>query len=323
MFFVRISFRLSKDNSFKNLSNEPIELFSLGNSKCLAKLDNRGNRSAVIIECGGFSNYDEAYKVGINLLRCIKMKMIDRNVSIAISGGPGLLDSISNEYTSGIITEEGKRLLRQGALFGVTIPENTAIENEYIGLRVFEVKESMSEICFIAQEAEAHIAQNFALDYSEFPNWNPQMDISLSLLSASISVNDDRIKYLLRLMSIEALVSDSQLREPEYQTAIDLLSSKIDEIDITKEYKERLKSQLGMFREKSISQKVTELLNNYLQGNTYNKLPPKKFFSDCYKYRSSFVHSGNLGDVDLFATNQALKQMCLDLLWAISVPQST
>lgn len=323
MFYVRISFYLNKANSFQNLSDKPVELFSLGDAKCTAKIDNRNNRGAVILECGGFSDHEKAHIVGTNLIRCIKLTMINKEVPITISGGPGLLDDTAQTYTPGMLTEHGKQFLRQGGLFGIKIPNDIKIEDDYIGMRVFEVNESMREIRFFAQEIEAHINQNFALNYSEFSKWNNQMDVALSLLNASISVNDDRVKFLLRLMSIEALVSDSQLREPEYQTAIDLLSSKIDEIDITKVYKERLKSQLGMFREKSISQKVTELLNHYLQGNTYIELPPKQFFSDCYKYRSSFVHSGSLGDIDLFATNQALKQMCLDLLWAISVSQST
>ena len=139
MFFIRITFRLKKTENFENLSAKRIELFTINGAKCTAMIDNRGNRNLVVLECGGFPTKEKADIIGTNLIRCIKLQMITQEVSIHISGKPGILDDIDSSHVSGVITEVGKQLLRQGAFFGIQIPDDIRIENDYIGLGVFVV----------------------------------------------------------------------------------------------------------------------------------------------------------------------------------------
>lgn len=318
MFFARIRFNLTKNHTFQNLSASPVELFTLGTAKCVAKSDTRGNRNVVILEYGGFESSDAAYEAGIRLVRQIKFQMIKNEISINISGGAGLLDRASTYYQSGVVTEYGMAALRNGALFGEVIPESIQLENDYVGLKVFEVAETLNEIRFIAQEIELSTKSDFALCVPVLNAWDNQMDISLSLLNTSIGINDSRLTFLLRLMAVEALVSAPQSRDADYIEAIDILKSHIDSLEICAEYKQMLKSQLGQFKEQSISQKASNLLKRYLSGKTYADMEPHKLFSMCYRARSSFVHSGVIDGVDIGTVNMALKQMTLDLLLEIS-----
>ena len=47
---------------------------------------------------------------------------------------------------------------------------------------------------------------------------------------------------------------------------------------------------------------------------TYTNMSPQKFFSQCYKARSGFVHSGMLEGINIIEANAELKEMVLDLL---------
>lgn len=144
------------------------------------------------------------------------------------------------------------------------------------------------------------------------------MDAALSLLTASVSINDIRIKFLLCLMSIEALVPNSQPQETEFVTAVDSLLQKIDELDLCREQKDALKSKIGGMKEKNIAQKARDLLQTYLSEKEYNGRSVSNFFNQCYKMRSSFVHSGSLGKGDIDLICRELKRMCIDLLTSIS-----
>ena len=317
MFFARIVFHLDEHHKFKNLSDSRTNIFSQGNAMCTARIDTRGNRNDAILEYGGFPTYDDANEAGMQLLRNIKVQMIEHEIPISISGGLGVLDSTNSVSCPGVITDYGKELIRAG-FFGKKIPDNIAIEDEYIGLRVFEVKESMDEVRFVAQEIEATYTTDFLINYHTFSHWDCKMDAALSLLTASVSINDIRIKFLLRLMSIEALVPNSQPQEAEFVAAVDSLLLKVDKLDLCQEQKDALKSKLGGIKEKNIAQKARGLLQTYLSEKEYNGHSVSNFFNQCYKMRSSFVHSGSLGKGDVDLMCRELKRMCIDLLTSIS-----
>lgn len=318
MFFARIVFHLDEHHKFKNLSDSRTNIFSQGDAVCTARIDTRGNRNDVILEYGGFQTRDVANEAGIQLVRNLKMQMVDHEIPVNISGSLGTLDSTNSVCITGRLTDYGKSLLRSGAIFGEKIPDDVAIEDEYIGLQVFEVKESMQEVRFVAQEIEIMRDTDFLINYRPLLFWDFKMDISLSLLTASVSVNDSRIKFLLRLMSIEALVPNSQSQDDKIIVAIDSLISQVDKFDLYREQKETLKSKLGTMKEKNIAQKARGLLQTYLSEKEYNGLSVSKFFNQCYRIRSSFVHSGSLGEDNIDQICQELKHMCIDLLTAIS-----
>lgn len=319
LFFARIVFHVDEHHKFRNLSDTRTNIFASGDSVCTARIDTRGNMNEVILEYGGFLTRDAADEAGRQLVRNIKMQMIEHEIPINISGGLGVLDSTNSVLSTGVITDYGKAVIRAG-LFGKRIPDNIAIEDDYIGLRVFEVQDSMKEIQFIGQDVELIVNTDFSINYCAYPYWTGQMDASLSLLTASVSVNDIRIKFLLCLMSIEALAPDSEPQDAGLVAAVDSLLPKVDELDLSHEQKETLKSKLGGMKEKNIAPKARGLLQTYLSGKEYNGLSVSKFFNQCYKMRSSFVHSGSLGKGDIDLICRDLKRMCIDLLTAISNP---
>ena len=319
MFFARIVFHVDEHHKFRNLSDTRTNIFANGDSVCTARIDTRGNMNEVILEFGGFLTRDAANEAGKQLVRNIKIQMVEHDVPINISGGLGVLDSTNSVSSTGVITDYGKAMIRAG-LFGKRIPDNIAIEDDYIGLRVFEVQDSMKEIQFIGQDIELIVNTDFSINYHAYPYWTGQMDASLSLLTASASVNDIRIKFLLCLMSIEALAPNSEPQAAGFVAAVDSLLPKVDELDLSREQKEALKSKLGGMKEKNIAQKARGLLQTYLSGKEYNGLSVTKFFNQCYKMRSSFVHSGSLGEGDIDLICRELKRMCIDLLTTIGNP---
>lgn len=318
MFFARVVFGLDKHQNFRNLSNSRSNIFTYGDSVCTARIEDRSNRTDIIMEYGGFPTYAAASEAGTQLVRNIKMKMIEDEIPVNISGDLGILDSTDSVSITGRLTDYGKALLRSRALFGEKIPDDVAIKDEYIGLQVFEVKESIREIRFVAQEVEVIYNTDFLIDYHPFRDWNFEMDIALSLLTASISINDIRITFLLRLMAIEALVPNSQPQDAKLIVAVDSLLPKVDELDLCREQKEFLKSKIGALKEKNIAQKARNLLQTHLPGKEYNGVSTSKFFNQCYKMRGSFLHSGFLGKGNIDQICRELKRMDMDLLKAIS-----
>lgn len=311
-YYAKITFCLDNDCSFSNLSGGPIQLFRDGDASCIAREDNRFPRHRIIMEYGAFSTREEAEKRGTNLVRRIKLDMIKREYPIKISDGIAGLDNPTISIVFGGFSEWVKLCEKHNIKY-----RDKIIENEYIGLGIYEVRDSLKEILFVGGEGSAQVSQKLILDNAILDYWDEYMDISLSLLSSSIGINDIRVAFILRLMAIEALVSKSQSREETYVSTIKQLCIKIDQMDISDEYKTRLKGQLGMFKEKSISQKVSELLRSHLTGKQYLGLTAEKLFAQCYSARSGFVHTGKLTGVDGEIIRE-LKTLCMDLLYSMS-----
>lgn len=310
-YYARITFYLDNDYSFSNLSNGPIQLFKDGEALCIA-YENRLLRRRVVIEYGPFPTGEEAERRGTNLVRCIKLDMIRREFPIGISDGSGGLDSPRITPVWGGVS----RWVKLCAEYGLE-GEHKIIENDCVGLGVYEVKDNLSEIQFVNAEGHGELSTKFALDNKVFKQWNKYMDTSLSLLVSSVSINDMRVKFLLRMMAIEALVAERQNKGPEHILAIEQLTAKIDEMEISVEHKDYLKARLGEMKNKSVSQKARELLRVHLSDKLYSGQTAEQLFVQCYKVRSSFVHSGDLLDSDIAAVHE-LKIMCLDLLCSMS-----
>lgn len=317
MYFARIAFWLDDNCSFLNLSNTPIMLFADGDAQCTAHIDTRTNHCKVILEYGGFSSQQEAETKGINLVRQIKIEMIKREFPIDIAGCSGQLDSNIIRVHHGGISAWRQLCDEYEQKNGKPMCRDHIIENEYIGLGVYEVTQSMKEIMFVSATAEMQTKQNLSLPHGSLPYWDESMDISLSLLASSIGINDKRAQFLLRFMAIEALAPKSLPREDDYLAVIDQLKDYAKQMGIKAEYKERIANQLNQFREQSIAQKVTHLLEQYLPDQVYMEQSPARFFKQCYSIRSSLVHSGTSSAID-GEIIYTLKHLLLDLLQAMS-----
>ena len=317
MYFARIVFLLDDNYCFMNLSEKPVQLFTDGDAECTAHIDTRTNHCKVILEYGGFSSQQEAEEKGINLVRQIKIEMVKREFTINIAGCSGQLDSSTIHVYHGGISAWKQLCDECEEKHGTPMRRDHIIENEYIGLSVYEVAQDIHEIMFVSASMEMQSKQKLSLSHDVLPYWNESMDTSLSLLSSSVGINDQRAQFLLRLMAIEVLVPPSLLREDDYLAVIDQLKKYAKQMDIKPEYKDRITNQLGQFREQSITQKVSSLLDRYLPDRLYMEQSPKQFFKQCYRLRSGLVHNGASSSINSEIT-YALKRLLLDLLQAMS-----
>ena len=75
--------------------------------------------------------------------------------------------------------------------------------------------------------------------------WSEKLDVALSFLNTSILINDVRIKFLLKIMAIEVLVSEKEKENEEYVNAIESI---MRTIDISTEYGKKLKNNIGRLK---------------------------------------------------------------------------
>ena len=71
----------------------------------------------------------------------------------------------------------------------------------------------------------------------------------------------------------------------------------------------------GLFKEKSVSQKVSDLPKLYCNGKQYAGLTAEKLFAKCYSTQRCFAHTGKLTGVD--GKNWELISLYMDLLFTI------
>lgn len=302
------------DNSkleFKNLNKEYQELFQQGVYHCKAKAEQSGRKTKVTIIYGEFETVDEAKIEGENLLRHIKFEMCKQKNPIEISSQNGMLDTKDSSIEKCVITEYTKNLIREkmGEEF-----DNIEISGEKLGLSI--IKSDKSNF-FFSSSVEGKIIRSFKLDYCKYKNWNKELDIMLSLLSSSLQINDVRTEFLLKIMAIESLVSSKQKKEEDYVKAIDhvIQSLKLDVDDVLVE---QIKSDIGLLKNKSVSQKCKDLVSKYCGDEVYADLEATKFFNKCYGMRSGLVHSGEVESKNFNKYNAALTDMLINIIEKIA-----
>ncbi|EQF22291.1 hypothetical protein QEW_4460 [Clostridioides difficile CD160] len=315
MYFARILFFCDDELSFDNLSNEPIELFQYGNYTCHAKSQKQADKTKIIIEYGGFESREKAESEGIELLRNIKLEMCKYNNKINISGISGVLDCAEKSVKPAEFTEEGLDMLKNKAIREKKISKDTRVLEDILGLEIYEVISSMNEIYFVAQGLEIKYNTDFKLKRRSFEFENDKLDIVLSFLNSSSLINDRRIRFLLRIMAIEVLVSDKEYNEKNY---IEIINNIIKNISCSDKLMERVKNDIGQLKIKSIGKKCKELIEQHCGDKTYFGLDVSKFFNNCYKMRSELVHSGKIDIMELEKYNEPLKQLVIDLIESFS-----
>ena len=213
MFYDRIVFFSDEYLHFTNLSQNPIELFQDGSHKCTCIMKKQGKCEKVIIEYGGFETAEEANEKGINLLRNIKVDMCKQQNKINISGYLGMLDSTFPTVNIGGLTESGLSYIREDLLKRGIITENTRVLKDILGLAIYEVKTNLNEIHFVGEELSIKQNTEFKIQHKKYQYWCDKLDISLSLLNTSNLVNDIRLNFLLKIMSLESLVSEKESKD--------------------------------------------------------------------------------------------------------------
>ena len=75
-------------------------------------------------------------------------------------------------------------------------------------------------------------------------------------MNTSILINDVRIKFLLKIMAIEVLVSEKEKENEEYVNAIESI---MRTIDISTEYGKKLKNDIGRLKNKEHREKNVKI----------------------------------------------------------------
>lgn len=315
MFYVRLLFFSERKLTFENLSEEPIVLFESETAKCIAKKKRQGEKTKVILEYGGFEEEEKAREEGINLLRNVKLQMCKHNNPINISGINGMLDCKAYAVMPAQFTEYGLAFIRQELIKLGIISADKVVMEDVLGLAIYEVKSSMDEIHFVTQEADITYKTDFTLNRMDYQFWSEKLDVVLSFLNTSILINDVRIKFLLKIMAIEVLVSEKETENEDYVNAI---KSIMGEIDTSNQLGVKLKNDIGRLKIKSISKKCKNLIEQYCSKKIYAGLDALSFFDKCYKLRSGLVHSGEINVEEIGKYDEALKNLVVDIIECVS-----
>ncbi len=315
MFFARIVFFCSRELEFDNLTDIPMELFEYENCKCTVKKKKQGEKTKIILEYGGFDDKDKAKEEGMRLLRNVKLEMCRKNNPINISGINGLLDCKEIAVMPAQLTEFGLSCIKNDLVNAGMISEDIKVLEDVLGLEIYEVKSSMDEIHFVAEDFEIKYKTQFRLERKEYQCWNEKLDVAMSFLNTSNLINDVRMKFLLKIMAIEVLVSE---REKETADYIKLLEDAMSSIDTSNELGKRVKNDIGQLKIKSIGQKCKNLIMQYCGEKLYAGLDSIKFFNTCYKMRSGLVHSGELNLNELGIYDEQLRNLTVDIVESIA-----
>lgn len=314
MFFARIAFWSGFKSSINNVNGDKVTLFIQDKIQCVARKKICGDKERIIIELGPFDDYEIAKVEGINLLRNLKFEMCKKRIGINISGQFGILD---NEFSLNLFrecefTQDGLERLREELLSKNKITTET-VKEDILGLTIHKVNKNLEEYYFVPHECLVREENSLNLNYRNVV-WDDKISTSLSVLNSSELVNDRRLRFLLKIMTIEILVTGEEKKESGYITSIDKLLIEIDKLSIESNMKNKLKSDVGSLKNKSISQKCREIVNKFCSNKKYGDMDGDKLLRKCYSIRSSFVHAGTMSFDDIDSYSKNLHKMVVDVL---------
>jgi hypothetical protein len=199
---------------------------------------------------------------------------------------------------------------RIGADFGVRSPKpgtatsylldklkteaGARVLNDKYGLDVFETEPTPRFLkmgglnCTIGTNCET-----FERTFSESANRIGQMTeseaVAFSLFNSSFFADYSDARFLLLMMSIEALI-DVRPRQEQALAFVDSLVQQAKAAQMPESDKRSIISSLGFLKCESISQAGRRLVSERLGDRAYLMKPPPKFFTHCYDLRSRLVH---------------------------------
>ncbi|WP_121663469.1 hypothetical protein [Metabacillus litoralis] len=300
MFYVRVVFLVGKNYDF-NIQDEFI-LFESENAVCRGKIDRRTEDVKVILSYGEFEDRETAEKEGNKLFYSVKKLFIKKGIPINISGGLGVLDTTQMSFNTGGLTEYGLKNI--GLLFPQLASET--VKNETLGMEIYQLDKDISEVKFLSQSATPKLTLQFPEVEIDNYKEDKKLNTAYSLLNSSNAINDLRASFLLKVSTIESLVPEDSYKDDTYcyflkqiNKSITMENIKID-IDIPDTEKQNIlqgiKSSFGLLKKKTIGEKCKELIGSCNFEKDYNGKNAIRFFDECYKIRSEFVHTGTYKD---------------------------
>lgn len=294
MYYVRIVFLVTQGTELDITEDQC--LLQTDSAAYTIKIDRRFNKEKVIISSSGFNTEEEAFREGKKLVYNIKKTFVKKGIPINISGGLGVLDTTQTSIYVGGATEfglENIHLLLPGL-------ENKTVRNEVLGMEVYQLDEDISEVTFLIQEVDIKRTVAFPGLRLDDLKENDKLEIAYSLLNSSNAINDLRTNFILKISSIEALVSEVDYRDENYCNAVKQINKLITKNNIKLDLSDMdlekvvngLKSSIGALKKKTIGEKCKALIENCNIQKQYQGKDVVSFFNECYNMRSDFVHTG-------------------------------
>jgi len=138
-----------------------------------------------------------------------------------------------------------------------------------------------SEIDTIEQYLKQAIEHNHRLTNNQI--------ISVEAYNSSFFQDNPDIKFLLRFIAVEALITQDR-RSQRIVEHIEELIGHTKKSNLEPNEKDLLTSAIGSLKNQSIKQSGAELVSKHLGSKKYMDIPASKFFEKCYKVRSELVH---------------------------------
>jgi len=189
----------------------------------------------------------------------------------------------------GVITTAGLQWLEEqiGAPVRAAVP----------GIDVYEHND---ELVFVAINAEASVGKSAQAFVEQVASaittpvpMTAKQELAAEILSASYFEGSDRSRFITLITAVEALL-DAQPRPPAAQELIARLIETVSKSGMDKGSRAAMSASLKSLRRESIRQAGRALATRLLPDRSYQGKPPGRFFTFCYKLRSSILHSGTI-----------------------------
>lgn len=300
MFYARIVLLINKNVDFDSITYSETIYYQRDSITCYVnKKDTMLNRR-VIFSLGPFANVDDSKQEGKKLYIRVIKAFIKKKIPISINDNFAINDVSQIAVQNASTTDAGKEMVR--AQFGFSA--ETEIFDEVLGLGVYELQRNILEAKFLIHEINATTTYQ---PFNLLENSDSDKFINVySLINTCHFVNDNRVKFVLLITSIESIVADEQKQSSEYCDFIDTINKNITKNELLlDELKEilpfgnehssiisKIKSTLSFSKNKSVSVKCCELISSCAITDKFENKEPVKFWKECYAVRSKFVHTG-------------------------------
>jgi hypothetical protein len=159
------------------------------------------------------------------------------------------------------------------------------------------------------------LADAFARHFGSSDTLTPKQQVAYELFASSQFESGERSRFLLLVMSVEALL-DPALRDEETQSHVLMLIDATTKSTIPKDQKQSILKTLSYMDKESIGQASRRLVKTIVGDAVYWNMKARDFFTLCYSMRSELVHRGQLkeGQPDIRAVVGDLEMLVADVL---------
>lgn len=231
---------------------------------------------SLVLVGGSYSNEELANASGVRYRDALMVALAGSQVGVdfGFRAAKGVFTSHGLEWAG---TRVGARVL-----------------NDVHGLMVYETEPrprfvSMTATPTVGKDADA-VVSNVQTAIQARPILSDRELVSFTLFNASFFQPTSDTRFILLVMSIEALIDRNERREDAVEL-VDALIENANRSNVEQKEKDSIVGSLRQLRKESINQAGQRLAVDRLGADArYQELRPREFFAKCYKIRSNLAH---------------------------------